>query len=212
MNRVKKTVLAAVIGGLFAAPAFAGDEQEYDGDLKDAWLDGKLEVAYTLNRHLNPFEIDTRVRQGVAYITGEVDSDIERDLAREIALSIDGITAVEANLFLDDDVIEEAAERAEELAEEAAENDELEREIAQESTDFRQKIDDATTTAAVKSRLVLNGDIEGHEINVDTHNDIVTLRGSVDSDAEKQLAEMIALNSSDVRDVRNELTVESSDS
>lgn len=205
MNRVKKTVLATVIGGLFAAPAFAGDEQEYDGELKDAWLDGKLEIAYTLNRHLNPFEIDTRVRNGVAYLTGEVDSDIERDLAREIALSIDGITAVEANLFLDDDVIEEAAERAEELAEEVEEED-----LERSASSLIQKVDDATTTASVKSRLALNGNVEAHEINVDTRNDIVTLRGTVDSEAEKQLAEMIAMNTGDVREVRNELEVDNS--
>jgi osmotically-inducible protein OsmY len=70
--------------------------------------------------------------------------------------------------------------------------------------------DDATTTAAVKSKLVRNSSTTGLEIDVDTREDVVTLSGSVKSDEEKQLAEQLARNTGDVKDVRNLLVVDDS--
>ena len=87
-----------------ASDKYDADRQvkhENDHKLKDAWLDGKLEVAYALNRHLNPFRIDTKVENGVAYLSGTVESEIDKDLAEQVALSIKGITRIENRLTVD---------------------------------------------------------------------------------------------------------------
>lgn len=57
---------------------------------------------------------------------------------------------------------------------------------------FFKWVDDATTTAAVKTRLVGNDNTKGLQIDVDTSSDVVTLSGRVASAQETQLAEEIA--------------------
>jgi len=200
-NLVSAAVAAALIGVSAASPVvLAGDghdkrtEQraEYtEARIKDAWLDGKLETALLFNEHLNSFAIDTDVQGGVAYLSGSVESDIDRDLASEIAKSIDGVTEVKNELRIDKDEV--AAARNE-----GAMNEE----------GFRDKVRDATLTAKVKTQLLVNGNTGGLSIDVDTENGIVTLSGSVDSSQESELAERIAANTDGTRSVVNTLTVE----
>ena len=48
-----------------------------------------------------------------------------------------------------------------------------------EHRDFPSWLDDATTTAAVKSRLIANSNTKDLQIDVDTRDDVVTLSGRV---------------------------------
>ncbi len=199
MRNLRRTALAkAIMGtaviGIMSAPVLvtAGESEqaheEYtDSKMRDAWLDGKLEAAYLLNQHLNSFTIDTKVKNGTAYLSGTVESDIDRDLAVEVAKGIKGINSVENNLTVDPDDAR------------ANENE--------EGRKFAQRVDDATTTAAVKSKLMANSNVKGLAIDVDTHYDVVTLSGKVRSSEEKDLAEQLAKNTGDVKDVNNELIV-----
>lgn len=76
-----------------------------------------------------------------------------------------------------------------------------------EDAGIRQSINDAAVTARIKSRLLLNEDTSGMRINVDTRNSEVTLNGTVESEAEKSLAEDIARSTKGVSNVQNQLTV-----
>jgi osmotically-inducible protein OsmY len=73
-----------------------------------------------------------------------------------------------------------------------------------------QGIQDAAMTARIKSRLLLNDSTNGLKINVDTSNKEVTLNGTVETEAEKNLAEEIARSTEGVRDVQNQLKIASS--
>ncbi len=169
----------------------AAEGNSFEGTARDAWLTGKIETAYALNEHLNPFEIDTQVENGVVALSGAVDNEIERDLAIELASGIDGVVEVNSNIQ-----IEPGSRAAREAAASTSERD------------FGTWFDDATTTANVKSRLVANQNIKGLQIDVDTHNDEVTLSGRVMSDEARQLAEEIAMNAKDVHKVQNNLVVD----
>ncbi len=79
--------------------------------------------------------------------------------------------------------------------------------MPESGTNFFQKVKDAKTTAQVKSRLVANENISAGNIDVDTANDVVWLSGQVRSDSERQLAELIARNTSGVHSVFNELEI-----
>ena len=68
-------------------------------------------------------------------------------------------------------------------------------------------IDDATITASVKLALAFKPGVSAIGINVDTHRGVVTLRGEVGTEAERQLAAMVAEDCSNVRQVVNELRV-----
>lgn len=175
--------MVSLIGTIALSPAFGAEPK---GNAKDAWIQGKIETVYTLNRHLNAFAIDTSVAAGAVHLTGKVESDIDRDLAEELAKGIDGVVSV------DNDLVVEAKSRK------AAETS---------ARPFDVWVDDATTTAVVKSKLLANPNTKGLQVDVDTVGDVVTLSGAVASQEEKQLAEQLARNSGDVKDVRNQLIV-----
>lgn len=197
MKHYKEIAGSLAVASLIATPVLANADQSFEGELKDAWLEGKIETTYILNDNLNPFDIETEVRAGTAYLAGMVDSDIDRDLAGELALAVEGVHEVDNNIAVKDKVT---------LLDQSDE-DSSDHEDARRS--FAQVVDDATTTATVKTELAVNANIAARNINVDTRNDVVTLSGTVASEKEKELAETIALNSSDTEKVRNQLKVSS---
>jgi hyperosmotically inducible periplasmic protein len=180
----KYIATAALVGALATLPALGA---EHEGAAKDAWLTGKIETVYALNPHLNGFKIDTDVMKGAVHLTGKVESAIDRDLAGELAKGIDGVVSVDNDLTVD------------QQARTPTKNG--------EERPFSVWVDDATTTAMVKSKLVANGNTHGLKIDVDTRGDVVTLSGQVPSSEEKQLAEEIARNTGDVKGVHNQLVV-----
>ena len=177
-------VTAMLASSLVGMPA-SGIERE--GAAKDAWIEGNLEAVYALNRHLSAFAIGTDVDKGIVQLTGSVHSDIDRDLAGEIAKNVDGVVEVNNELLIAADAHTPPA--------------------AGEDRSFGVWIDDATTTASVKSRLLGNSNTAGMQIDVDTRGDVVTLSGEVVSAEEKALAEELARSTGDVKDVRNQLVV-----
>jgi hyperosmotically inducible protein len=66
---------------------------------------------------------------------------------------------------------------------------------------------DAGVTTAVKTKMATDDTVKASEINVDTHNHVVTLNGTVGSQAEKERAVMIARNTDGVTNVVDDLTV-----
>src|SRR4029450_3920557 len=66
---------------------------------------------------------------------------------------------------------------------------------------------DTGITSAVKSKMAADNTVKASEINVDTHNHVVTLTGTVGSQAEKERAVMIARNTKGVNSVIDDLRV-----
>jgi len=184
--------LAAVSTGGCMAEANR-DDDTVETAYEDARLHGRIESMYLLNPHLSAFAIDTEVENGVVHLSGTVESDVDRDLAVALAENLEGVVEVESALEIDPEVRRNATADDEAHA---------------GRRDFGSWVDDATTTAAVKSRLLGNVNTKGLQIDVDTQGDVVTLSGSVRTDEERDLAEQIARGSSDVRDVRNNLVVD----
>ena len=199
----RKTLTAAIAAVTLAcAPVFAGDAQHADAmnanddtgitqQVKDAWLEGRVESALLFNEHLDSFAIDTRVHEGKAVLSGSVESEIDRDLAGEITQLVDGVDSVDNRLTVDA------------TAGESAKDSEAHR----SDSEWRQSVMDATTTAEIKTRLLLNDHTGGLAINVDTADGVVTLSGEVDSEEEIDLAGKIAANIAGEQNVDNRLSV-----
>lgn len=202
---IPATIAAGTLGLAGVLPAaYAGSEDKptteqrseaAQGAIHDAWLHGKLETALLFNEHLNSFDIDSDVRAGTAYLQGSVESDIDRDLAEEIAKSIKGVKEVENELEVD-----QAKARA------ARDDDEH-----TERHGFKQSVLNATLTARIKSQLLVNNNTGGLAIDVDSRDGVVTLSGTVDSEQEKELATRIAANTEGANSVNDQLTVVSSE-
>ncbi|MDX2463538.1 MAG: BON domain-containing protein [Porticoccus sp.] len=214
-NRILTATSIAVFCSSLVLPALAGDNNNNQGvdsnkhqmdhnsahskgkyslskpELRNAWLEGKLETALLVNRHLNNFTISNEVHNGKATLTGSVESDVDRELAEQVALSIEGIADVDNQLTVD---------KAKAKSQRSADANER---------SLSQKLDDMTTTASVKSKLLTNQSTHGLSINVDTFNNSVSLNGDVATPEEKQLAEKIAANTDGVHKVKNMLNVKS---
>ncbi len=71
------------------------------GVVSDNWIQAKLEAAFMADDNLSSFAIDTQVIDGVATLTGSVESQADSDHATKVAMSIKGITDVENSLVIE---------------------------------------------------------------------------------------------------------------
>jgi osmotically-inducible protein OsmY len=158
---------------------------------KDGWIESKLETALILNEHLNPFAIDIRVDNNTATLEGEVHSSIDKELAENIALGIEGIDDVENKIKV------------------VAKSSNMAQPTEKTQRSFAQYVSDATMTAAIKTELLASSNVKGLKVDVDTHNDEVTLSGEVKTAEEKELVQAIVAKHDDVKKVINNLEVKS---
>jgi len=66
---------------------------------------------------------------------------------------------------------------------------------------------DAGITTSVKAKLAADDTVKAYQVDVDTSNKVVTLRGDVETAAQKEQAVTIARNTKGVRDVIDQLRV-----
>lgn len=68
-------------------------------------------------------------------------------------------------------------------------------------------LDDATITAKIKTALITEPGLKGLSIDVDTSQNVVSLSGTVATDAARMQATEIARRTDGVKDVKNNLMV-----
>ncbi|WP_372762641.1 BON domain-containing protein [Pseudoalteromonas sp.] len=185
MKTFNKSIIAALVLGTTAMGAQAGS---WENESKDAWIDGKAETVLLMNTNLNNFDINTDVKNGNVILTGKVSSELDKELAEELVLSLDGVTGVDNQLSV---VHKKHAKKHDDDMADHAESD----------------LTDAKITTVITTRYLFNSEVGGTNIDVDTDNGVVTLNGTVNSDAEKQLAVEIAKNAKSVRKVIDNLTI-----
>jgi len=78
-------------------------------------------------------------------------------------------------------------------------------EIKTQSAEARDKLSDAWITTKIQSKLVGDRDIKARNIDVSTHDGVVTLTGQVLNEPLRQLAETLAKNTDGVTQVVNQL-------
>ena len=185
MKTFNKSIIAALVLGTTAMGAQANS---WENESKDAWIDGKAETVLLMNTNLNNFDINTDVKNGKVVLTGKVNSELDKELAEELVLSLDGVTDVDNSLTV-----------VKSMDTEDKSNDMMD--------DDDNDLTDAKITTVITTRFLFDSEVGGTDIDVDTDNGVVTLNGSVESEAEKQLAVKIAKNAEDVRDVVDKLAI-----
>ena len=195
---LRQSTLAIAITGLITlAPLVQAAQGDLSRQLSDARQQGAIDTAFALNRHLDPFDIEVAVEDGVATLKGAVENSAEQELASELASSIEGVREVDNQLKIDPDlappVVEEQAR------------------IVTDKT-LAQRFDDATLAATVKSKLLWNSNTEGLDIQVRAENGVVSLSGNAGTPAAKELAGELVTNTEGVREVHNHLSISTADS
>lgn len=163
MNRLTILISASATASVLALTPMVLHAQEDDvsRQLSDARQEGSVSTAIETNRHLSDFQIDVDVQGDTAVLTGNVETGVDKDLAEEVALGINGIENVDNQLRVD----QQAQRRGED-----------ERTVAD-------RLADSTTSATVKSKLLWNQSTAGLDIKVTTLDNVVTLEGVVDNGA-----------------------------
>lgn len=184
---MKRTIISLAMCSVLATSAVHAKDNTWEKGAQDAWIDGKAEATLLFNTNLNSFDINTDVKNGVVTLTGKVEHSVDKKLAHELVAGIDGVKSVENEITIYKE----------------KESKDVEKERGMESS----ALTDAKIATVIKTRLLLDSDITGTDIDVDVEARNVTLTGTVDSSAEKQLVLNIAKNADDVKDVEDQLKI-----
>lgn len=207
---MKRTILSLLVACTVSTGAMAADmkaENDWEKGAKDAWIDGKAEATLLFNGNLNSFDINTDVKNGKVILTGNVKTSVDKKLAEELVENIEGVTAVDNRLTIMEGM--KGSEGMTASKDKDAEDDmeEAENNAEKATEDASSELLDAKIATVIKTRLLMDSDISGFDIDVDVEQGTVTLTGEVESDAERNLAIEIAQNASDVSYVSDNLKV-----
>jgi hyperosmotically inducible periplasmic protein len=183
------SIAVLVLSGLVLAGCASQAEQMVD----DAALTAKVKARIAAQASINALKINVDVRQNVVTLTGEVPTEAEKTQAGQLAQATEGVKSVVNNLTINPNAL--GSSTVKEKAKEATQD--VGREAGEALTD-------AAILTKIKAQFVSNG-IVGTD--VDVSNGEVTLRGTVNNEAERQKAETVARQTGGVTAVKNMLLV-----
>jgi osmotically-inducible protein OsmY len=194
MHPLKKIALATATATVLGFASLSVQAAEAPkGDLKtqlaEARQEGSIWTAFALNRHLSPFNLSVEVEQGTATLKGKVENEVDKALAEQIAGGTQGINHVDNQLEIDGAVASGPGTKA----------------------NMAQRFEDATLTATIKSKLLWNSVTEALNIDVESEQGVVTLKGQSQNPDAKLLAGSLASNTDGVTEVNNLISVSARD-
>ncbi|CDF86779.1 transport-associated [Pseudomonas knackmussii B13] len=169
-SQFRRLRLASCIALVLAAssPAFA--ENPNSQNVLDARQESQIATTYALSPYLRDNDLQVSVLDGKATVRGTVEESTSKDLATQIAMGVKGIKEVDNQIQVQPGYLPPKQEGV---------------------RGFGRTIDDASITAAVKSKLLWSKYTEGLSTNVETTDGKVTLRGTATSaDARKAAGRM----------------------
>jgi len=159
----------------------------------DAGLTTKVKAKLAADDTVKANDLNVDTKDKVVTLTGTVDSQMAEDRALELARQTEGVASVVDNIT----VGSPAATTGEGVASE----------MKDAAGDMKEAATDAGITTAVKAKLLADSDVGGLKIDVDTQNGVVTLSGTVKTQAERTQAMKLAQETSGVSRVEDHLTV-----
>ncbi len=153
----------------------------------DSLITAKIKTSMAADGTVKASEIEVVTKDKVVTLSGNINSQAEKDRALEIARSTSGVSNVVDML-----AVRTSADTAN---------------APSPNLSLGQHVDDAVITAAVKTRLLDDPQVKGLKIDVDTKDGVVFLTGSVRSQAESDRAVELARGTDHVRDVKPNFTV-----
>jgi osmotically-inducible protein OsmY len=179
------------------------DDRQRDSDqpIADAWITTKIQSRYYLDQDIRGRSIDVQTTDGVVTLSGEVRSEAEKRQAVALARNTDGVRDVRETLRVAGVADEPRATTGAERRDDARPGP------GDQARRAGEAVDDGWITTKIQSQYFLEQQVRGRDLNVETNNGVVTLRGQVESEEARRLAETIARETDGVRRVVNELTV-----
>lgn len=186
----RKLILAAGIALALNAASGMVAAATASQEITDARQETQIWTTYALSPYLRAHDLKVSVQNGKATLSGTVEEEVNKELAKEIALGVSGITEVDNQIVVQPDYMPKPS--------------------AEPS--YGERIEDSSITAAVKSKLLWSRHTEGLSAKVETRRGRVTLSGTADSAEARDFAGRLAMVTRGVVSVNNQLVVDSSKS
>jgi osmotically-inducible protein OsmY len=155
----------------------------------DSSLTDRIQFRLDTDNTLKKYDVKVKVDDGIAMLSGQVATAAQKAEAARLA-QVTGVRRVESDITVTPDADKTLTERSKAgLSKTGA------------------KIDDAWITTKVKWFFIGEDALKDSDINVDTQDKVVTLKGTVRTAAGKARAEMLARQTEGVTRVVNDLTV-----
>jgi osmotically-inducible protein OsmY len=212
-------IAALALGALTAVPAAAQTSSAAKVD--DSAIKSRVETRLKNDASLKGDHIVVSVDKGVVTLSGTVHSDAQKDRAKELA-KVSGVTDVDSKLEVEsagpstvdkaEAKTKEAAKATKDATVKAGEKTKDATVKAAEKTKDAvattgEVINDAWITSTISADFVNEDTLKGSDINVDTKDHVVTLKGTVPTAAGKARAAEIAKTTKGVKRVVDTLTI-----
>ena len=182
--------------------------------LSDTEITTAVKTKFLADKKIGGTSISVETTDGVVTLTGQVSSAAERSHAATVARHTHGVKRVVDKLTIEKtsaansgivDKTENGAKKTGEAVKGTSGT------VAKDTEDAAKKtgrfFTDAEITAAVKTKLAADSGVHVMDVHVDTDKGVVTLTGSVRSDAEKADTIRITRDTLGVKNVVDKLTV-----
>lgn len=159
--------------------------------LDDLTATARIRTALALHRDIKRGNVSVSVVNSVATLTGEVPSWAARELAAKVAEDVEGVQAVENQLRVP-----------------ASGGVEPGGEASPPATPMPQRVADGSIRLQLEAALTVHPYIEARRVHVEVENGVVTLSGTVRTEADRALIQKIAEDGWGVRTVVNTIAVD----
>jgi osmotically-inducible protein OsmY len=153
----------------------------------DAWLITKVKSTLLYHRSVSAVKTEVLAKDGIVTLRGEAVNAAQKDLATEFAKDVEGVKDVRNEMVVAAPIEKTAGEKKDAIVE---------------------SIDDASTTALVKSTLLQHRSTSALNAKVETKEGVVNLIGKAKNAAEKDLVTKIVSDVHGVKKVDNNMSVE----
>jgi len=229
MKTLTFAIVACATAGLLTAPAVsagatqtsqtykstkttpAGTKTKTQAPADDKALTDRIDTKLKADASLKKYDVDVSVKDGVATLTGKVRTEAEKVRAGRDA-HVPGVTKVDNQLTLDKDSGKPLGQEIKGTAKTAGDKTKSATETAGEKTKqglskTGEVITDSWITTKVHAGFMGEDALKGSDVNVDTTNHVVTLKGTVKTEAGRQRAVAIARQTEGVTRVVDSLTI-----
>ena len=167
------------------AAVVAGDR------IADGWLATKIQAQFFADNDIRARDISVTADEGIVTLSGHVPDENAHTQAVQMANNTDGVNRVIDHLVVGPPATPASSTGSTPGA------------VATAGA----VMDDARVTSTIQSKYFLDDLVKGRRIDVDTRNRVVTLRGEVESEAERDRALQLARSTEGVQRVEDSLTI-----
>jgi osmotically-inducible protein OsmY len=180
----------------------------------DKALDSRIETRIHKDPTLKKYDIDVKVTDGVATLTGTVATEAERTKATQLA-TMKGVARVDNKILVDLSAAGHPRGTTGKVVDKTKEAGEKTKEVGEKAVDKTKEglsktgevITDSWITGRVKAKFVGDDLMKDSDVSVETDNHVVTLRGTVMTPAARTHAVMQAKEVEGVHRVVDKLTI-----